>query len=77
LRDEHVGPELGDFFAWANARYEKVKDRKGSVRSALGDALRQREALLRPLDDGRLPLENGEASTPSARTPSVTSRITS
>ncbi len=61
LRDEHIRPELVDFFAWATLEYEKVKDQKGSLRSALGYALRQREALLRPLDDGRLPLDNNRS----------------
>lgn len=61
MRTQHIGPELVDFFAWAAAEYEKVKDQKGSLRSALGYALRQRDALLRPLDDGRLPLDNNRS----------------
>jgi len=61
LRNEHLRPEMANFFAWAQIEYDKVKDEKGSLRSALGYALRQREALMRPLDDGRLPLDNNRS----------------
>lgn len=61
LRDKHLRPEMEDFFAWAEVEYDKVKDEKGSLRSALGYALRQREPLMRPLDDGRLPLDNNRS----------------
>ena len=61
LRRLQLKPELDDFFAWARAEHAKVKDARGSLRSAFGYALRQREALLRPLDDGRLPLDNNRS----------------
>ena len=58
LRDERTRPLLDDFFAWATLEYEKVKDTRGLLRSALGYTLRQRAALSRFLDDGRLGLSN-------------------
>jgi hypothetical protein len=58
LRDQFLRPLLDDFFAWAEAEYTKVKDTRGLLRSALGYAVRQRGALVRFLDDGRLRLDN-------------------
>jgi len=61
LRSKHLRPELESFFAWAELEYAKVKDQRGSLRSALGYAVRQREALMRVLDDGRLKLDNNRS----------------
>jgi hypothetical protein len=61
LRQVHLRPEMEAFFAWAEAQYELVRDQRGLVRSALGYAVRQKAALLRPLDDGRLVLENNRS----------------
>ena len=58
LRLQLTRPLLDDFFAWATVEYDKVKDQRGLLRSALGYALRQQAALRRFLDDGRLRLDN-------------------
>lgn len=58
MRDERTRPLVDDFFAWATVEYAKVKDTRGLLRSALGYTVRQREALCRFLDDGRLGLSN-------------------
>ena len=51
-------PMLEDFFAWAGGVFERVRDIRGPLASAFGYAIRQRDALCRFLDDGRLRLEN-------------------
>jgi transposase len=61
LRRQHLRPHLEDFFRWAEAEYERVRDQRGAVRSALGYAVRQKDALMRVLDDGRLVLENNRS----------------
>ena len=60
-RHAHLRPHMTSFFDWAEAEYEKVRDQRGSLRSALGYAVRQKDALLRPLDDARLPLDNNRS----------------
>lgn len=60
-RRQYLRPHLVDFFAWAEAEYEHVRDQRGLLRSALGYAVRQKDALLRVLDDGRLHLENNRS----------------
>jgi transposase len=61
LRDAHLRPHLDSFFAWANEQYILVKDQRGTLRSALGYAVRQQHALCRVLDDGRLVLDNNRS----------------
>jgi transposase len=61
LRDAHLRPHLDAFFAWATLEYDKVRDQRGILRSALGYAVRQKDALLRVLDDGRLVLDNNRS----------------
>ncbi len=61
LRRQHLRPHLEAFFLWAEAEYERVRDQRGLVRSALGYAVRQKDALMRVLDDGRLVLENNRS----------------
>ncbi len=61
MRRQYLRPHLADFFAWAEVEHERVRDQRGLVRSALGYALRQRDALMRVLDDGRLHLENNRS----------------
>jgi transposase len=61
LRRQHLRPHLEAFFVWAEAEYERVRDQRGLVRSALGYAVRQKDALMRVLDDGRLVLENNRS----------------
>jgi transposase len=51
-------PMLDDFFVWADGAFERVRDVRGPVATAFGYAVRQRDALRRFLDDGRLRLEN-------------------
>lgn len=58
LRDERTRPLIEAFFAWAKPEYEKVKNTRGLLRSALGYAVRQEAALTRFLDDGRLAIDN-------------------
>jgi transposase len=54
-------PMLDDFFVWAEGVFERVRAVRGPVASAFGYAIRQRDALRRFLDDGRLRLENNSA----------------
>jgi transposase len=61
MRRQHLRPHLDAFFAWAEVEYERVRDQRGLVRSALGYAVRQKDALLRVLDDGRLVLDNNRS----------------
>jgi transposase len=61
MRSHNLRAHLEDFFAWAEVEHERVREQRGLVRSALGYALRQKEALLRVLDDGRLQLENNRS----------------
>jgi hypothetical protein len=61
LRQRHLRPHLEAFFAWAEEQYELTKDQRGLLCSALGYAVRQREPLIRVLDDGRLVLDNNRS----------------
>jgi transposase len=61
LRQAHLRPHLEAFFAWADEEYARVRDQRGILRSALGYAVRQKGALMRVLDDGRLVLDNNRS----------------
>jgi hypothetical protein len=61
LRQAHMRPHLDAFFAWAEQHYELVRHQRGMLRSALGYAVRQKAALTRVLEDGRLVLENNRS----------------
>jgi hypothetical protein len=61
LRTLHLRPHVDDFFVWAAAEHERVKDQRGLLRAALGYAVRQKAALCRFFDDGRLPMTNNES----------------
>ena len=61
LRDLHLRPHVESFFAWVDAEYRDGDLPRGSLRSALGYAHRQKDALMRFLDDGRLVLENNRS----------------
>ena len=61
MRNAHLRPHMEAFFEWATIEYEKVRKERGLLRSALGYAVRQRGALMRVLDDGRLVLENNRS----------------
>src|SRR5204863_9248012 len=58
LRQRHAAPEVDAFLDWAAQEYERVKAQRGLLRSALGYVVRQRDALRRYLDDGRLKIDN-------------------
>jgi transposase len=51
-------PLLDDFFAWAQVHRDRLATTRGMLASAFGYAIRQKDALLRFLDDGRLPMTN-------------------
>jgi hypothetical protein len=61
LRERHLRPHMSSFFEWATAEYEKVREQRGSLRSALGYSVRQKEALMRVLENGRLFMENNRS----------------
>lgn len=61
LRDAHLRAHVDDFFAWVAAEYVKVEHQRGLLRDALGYAHRQKHALTRFLDDGRLVLTNNDS----------------
>ena len=58
LRRAHARPLVDDFLAFAEREYERVRERRGSLRSALGYSVRQTGALRAFLDDGRLRMDN-------------------
>ena len=58
LRQAHLRPHMESFLAWAETQYELVRDQRGLLCSALGYSVRQKDALLRVLEDGRLKLDN-------------------
>lgn len=61
LRSTHLRPHIEAFFAWAEIEYERVQEQRGTLRSALGYAVRQKDALMRVLDDGRIVLDNNRS----------------
>lgn len=61
LRQAHLRPHVDAFFSWAEAEHQTVREQRGLLRKALGYAVRQREALRRFLEDGRLLLENNRS----------------
>jgi transposase len=61
LRQAHLRPHMEAFFAWAKQQLDLVRNQRGMLRSALGYADRQREALMRVLEDGRLVLDNNRS----------------
>lgn len=61
LRDRHLRPHVVSFFRFVEEEYERVKHQRGMLRSALGYCVRQRDALMRFLDDGRLQMTNNHS----------------
>jgi transposase len=61
LRNRHLCAHLDAFFAFVEPAYEDVKHQRGMLRSALGYSVRQKAALLRFLDDGRLEMTNNHS----------------
>ena len=51
-------PELESFFTWVEIEWRKVERERGLLRTALGYARNQREALTTYLEDGRLQMDN-------------------
>lgn len=60
-RQRIARPMVDDFFAWADGVFEHVRGVRGPLATAFGYAIRQKAALRRFLDDGRLRLENNNA----------------
>lgn len=58
LRQRHIAPLVHEFLEFVSIEYERCKNTRGSLRSALGYCVRQRVGLARFLEDGRLRLDN-------------------
>ena len=58
LRQTHLRPLVEEFLAFPEREFERVKHRRGSLRSALGYSVRQAGALRAFLGDGRLRMDN-------------------
>jgi transposase len=58
MRQAKMRPLVDDFFAWAQALFNTVKNERGLVSTAFGYVVRQELALRRFLDDGRLVMTN-------------------
>lgn len=63
LRQKHLRPLVNEFLEFAASSYEECKGQRGSLRSAFGYCVRQREALARFLEDGRLRLDNNPSES--------------
>ena len=72
LRRQHLRPHLDASSPGPRREYQEVREQRGLLRSALGYAVRQKDALMRVLDDGRLgPREQpvGARAAPHRRRP--------
>jgi hypothetical protein len=58
LRQQYSRPELEAFFTWARAEHELVRGRRGLLRRAFGYVVRQKDSLMRFVEDGRLRPDN-------------------
>lgn len=61
LRDRVSRPHVDAFFEWAEIQWRAVEHQRGLVRTAFGYVRRQKDALMRFLDDGRLLLDNNRS----------------
>lgn len=61
LRDRHLRVHVVSFFTFVEEQFERVKHQRGLLRSALGYCVRQKDALMRFLDDGRLEMTNNRS----------------
>ncbi|MFN0245996.1 MAG: IS66 family transposase [Kofleriaceae bacterium] len=61
LRHRYLRPLVVSFFEFVEIEYERVKHQRGLLRSALGYCVRQKEALMRFLVDGRLEMTNNRS----------------
>lgn len=57
-REVILKPLVDEFFEWARTEFDKVRDERGLVPTALGYAVRQEPALRNFLRDGRLRMDN-------------------
>ena len=57
----HLRPLMDNFFAWVHQHWPTFEPLRGLVRVALGYVRRQEAALRRPLEDGRLVLDNNRS----------------
>ncbi|MGC4068613.1 MAG: IS66 family transposase [Polyangiaceae bacterium] len=57
-REAILKPLIDEFFDWVRIEYERVKDERGLVPTALGYASRQEQGLRNFLRDGRLRMDN-------------------
>ena len=60
-RQLYTRPILDELFAWFELVFERVKGVRSLVATAFGYAVRQKDALCRFLDDGRLPMTNNHS----------------
>lgn len=67
MRDRFSRPEILLFFEWVEAHWPEVEPRRGLVRSALGYARNQKDALMRFLEDGRLEMTNNRSERENRR----------
>jgi hypothetical protein len=61
LRQLHLRPHVTSFFSWVHEQRPLLDRQRGLVRTALVYAANQQQALMRFLDDGRLPMDNSRA----------------
>jgi len=61
LRDRHLRVHVVSFFVFVEEQFERAKHQRGLLRSALGYCVRQKDALMRFLDDGRLEMTNNRS----------------
>jgi hypothetical protein len=61
LRDRHLRVHVVSFFEFVEDAYERAKHQRGMLRSALGYCVRQKDALMRFLDDGCLEMTNNHS----------------
>ncbi len=61
MRQRVASVLVDSFFDWVTARFEEVQGTRGLLRSACGYAVRQKDALRRYLEDGRLKITNNHS----------------
>jgi transposase len=61
LRDRHLRVHVEAFFEFVEAAYPEFEHQRGMLRSALGYCIRQKQALMRFLDDGALEMTNNHS----------------
>jgi transposase len=61
LRDRHLRVHVEAFFEFVEAVYPEFEHQRGMLRSALGYCIRQKQALMRFLDDGALEMTNNHS----------------